>query len=157
LNLGTYTVDVVPSNECGIGTSTQTVVNVTAPPVVSVPVQQIVCANNPNISASATPAGGTWTCVSCPSGAAITGAGLVSGLSIPGERYVFRYTFTDAVCPSQFAETAVLYGIAQGGTVGASATVCAGSNGLLQLTGQIGEVVRWERSTDCISYTPIVN
>jgi len=157
LNVGSYTVDVVRSNECGIGTSSQTQVTVTAPPVVTVPVQQIVCANNPNISASGTPAGGAWTCVSCPGGAAITGAGLVSGLSIPGERYVFRYTFTDAVCPSQFAETAVLYGIAQGGAVGASATVCAGSNGLLQLTGQIGEVVRWERSTDCIAYSPIVN
>jgi len=155
--VGLYTLSVTLQNECATSAPAQLGVNIVAPSTVSATVDQTVCASNPNISASATPAGGTWTCVSCPGGAAITAGGLVSGLSVPGERYVFSYSYSDGTCPPVSVETSVLYGVAQGGAVGASATVCSGANGLLQLTGHVGEVVRWERSSDCLNYSPIQN
>jgi hypothetical protein len=155
--LGAYTLRVELENECGRGAPFDFFILVQAPPVVSVPVEQVVCVSNPNISASATPTGGTWTCVLCPGGASITGAGLVSGLSLPGERYVFEYTYSDGICPAVRAQTSVLYGVAVGGSAGASATVCAGSNGQVQVTGQVGDVIGWERSTDCVNYSPILN
>lgn len=46
------------------------------------------------------------------------------------------------------------------GTVNASTSVCSGSNtGLLSLSGQLfgSSIVRWEGSTDSISWTPITN
>lgn len=74
----------------------------------------------------------------------------VSGL-IPGQTYVFRWTISGlAPCPPSADDVAIKINVPSvGGTTTGSTTVCASnSNGTINLSGQTGNIIRWEQSTD---------
>lgn len=153
---GVFTITVTPSNSCGVGLTPSTInVTIIAPTVINT--QPIVSSCTPTTSLTATPAGGTWACASCPGGATIDNAGNVSGMNNPGGNYVFSYTVNNPPCASATSFVTVKYDAAVGGSVGSAATICSGGSGTVNLSGQSGTVQRWERSTDCITFTPIVN
>jgi hypothetical protein len=155
---GPYTITITPSNRCGAGIARDTIINVDAVVTATVPPPAVTCASATSITGAA-PAGGTWACVTCPGGfTSIDAAGNVFGLTVPGARYVFRYTVTGGACPSSSALATVLYDVPNSGTLNADATICEGGNGRLTLTGFTGRIVRWERDDDCDgTATPISN
>ena len=81
----------------------------------------------------------------------------VSGLLDEGD-YTFRYVIENAPCPQSVSNVTVTKfddtesGVLGGGNV----TVCEGDNsGFLNLTGNVGDVLRWEASPDNFSPTTI--
>ncbi|MDP9048372.1 MAG: PKD domain-containing protein, partial [Bacteroidota bacterium] len=113
--------------------------------------------NNPGSSS------GKWTVTAGPPGATFSDPtqpnATVTGL-IPGNSYQFTWTITpSAPCaPSSSAVTIVVDPATVGGSTSGSATVCSGSNsGTITLTGQVGNILRWESSTDGTTWVPIAN
>jgi hypothetical protein len=152
---GTFTISVIATNQCGSSLEQIMVVNVSAPTtIVTTP---LVTSCTPTTSLTATPFGGTWACVSCTGGASIDNNGNVSGMNNPGGTYVFSYSVNGFPCSNQQAFVTVRYDAAVGGTVSSSQTICSGGTGSVSLSGQSGNIVRWERSTDCVAYSPINN
>jgi hypothetical protein len=99
---------------------------------------------------------GTWSVVSIPASAPAPVLVPVSATDVdvqnlvPGE-YRFRYTISNAPCASSSSIAVVRVSPASvAGVLSATPpSVCAGSNsGTLVLSGQVGQVVRWEASTD---------
>ncbi|WP_233509405.1 PKD domain-containing protein [Pedobacter chinensis] len=96
---------------------------------------------------------GKWSIVSAPT--AITFADdtknntTISGLQA-GNSYVFRWTISDAGCSTSGDDVQITVNPESvGGTTTGSETVCAGSNsGNITLSGQVGNIIRWERSID---------
>src|SRR6185312_9695033 len=75
--------------------------------------------------------------------------------------YQFTWTIT-APAPCATNSSAVVItddAPTAGGTTGANATVCSGSNnGTITLSGQVGKIIRWESSTDNgATWNPIAN
>ncbi|MFN5183489.1 MAG: gliding motility-associated C-terminal domain-containing protein [Bacteroidota bacterium] len=73
----------------------------------------------------------------------------------------FAAVVVNGVCPADTSDTAIIFvdPISFGGVVNSSGTACSGTNGdTLELTGNIGEVIRWELSTDGgVIWVPISN
>jgi gliding motility-associated-like protein len=133
----TVTVTVLPAVTIAQAGTDQTLCNVT----------------NAQLSGNSPVSGaGVWTMVSGPSAVTIANVGdagtMVSGL-VAGS-YVFRWTITNAACSASSDEVTIKVDAAPNpGTLAGSATVCATSNtGTVTLSGQLGNVVRWERSSD---------
>jgi PKD repeat protein len=107
---------------------------------------------------------GLWTQVSAFPGVTFTNPtqfnGAANGL-IAGNTYIFRWTITGAAsCSPKTDDVAITINpLSIGGTTAGSATVCAGSNtGVITLTGQTGNIIRWESSTDGgVTYPTIIN
>jgi gliding motility-associated-like protein len=96
---------------------------------------------------------GTWTQVSGPNTAVFSDPGLynstVSGLTVG--TYIFKWAITNGSCGDSEDEMALeVLPPTVAGTVSADATVCAtGGNGAtLTLSGYVGNVLRWQYSTD---------
>jgi gliding motility-associated-like protein len=73
---------------------------------------------------------------------------------------MYRAVIKSGVCSSvnSAAATITVDPVSVGGTVNSSATVCSGSNsGTLILTGNTGNVIRWEYSTDGVLWATIPN
>nr|WP_233165605.1 PKD domain-containing protein [Pedobacter sp. ASV12] len=97
---------------------------------------------------------GLWTQAGGPAGAtfvdATSATTQVNGL-IPGQIYVFTWTISgQAPCPPSTDEVQIKINLpSDGGTTAGSASVCSGSSsGQITLSGQLGNVVRWEISTN---------
>jgi len=107
---------------------------------------------------------GLWTQVTTFPGVTFTNPdrfdGIANGL-IAGNTYIFRWTITGAAsCSPKNDEVSITISpLSVGGTTAGSATVCAGSNtGSITLSGQTGNVIRWESSTDGgVTYPDIIN
>ncbi|TCC93372.1 PKD domain-containing protein [Pedobacter frigiditerrae] len=107
---------------------------------------------------------GLWTQVSPFPGVTFTNPtqfdGTANGL-LPGNTYIFRWTITGAAsCSPKTDDVSITINpISVGGTTAGSATVCAGINtGTITLSGQTGNVIRWESSTDGgVTYPNIIN
>ncbi len=64
------------------------------------------------------------------------------------------------VCPNDTSSSVTVYvdTLSVGGVVSADDTICAGQNGTLTLSGQIGSVTNWQMSTDGgLTWTPLLN
>ncbi|WP_082120665.1 PKD domain-containing protein [Pedobacter sp. BMA] len=74
---------------------------------------------------------------------------VVSGLQ-PGNSYVFKWTISDASCSTASDDVQITVNpLSVGGSTSGDATVCSGSNGgSITLAGQVGDIIRWERSID---------
>jgi PKD repeat protein len=116
------------------------------------------------LNGNAPPAGiGTWTQISGPTTAVIVAPNnpqtQVTGL-VPGNTYQFLWTIAIPGCTST-SNSVIIKDDAQtipGLTMGAT-TVCSGGNaGTVTLSGQTGNIVRWESSIDNgVTWSPIVN
>jgi len=96
---------------------------------------------------------GKWAIVSAPT--TVTFADdtqnntTISGLQA-GNTYNLRWTISDANCSSSSDDVQITVNpLSIGGTTAGDVAVCAGANsGNISLTGQIGSIIRWERSID---------
>jgi PKD repeat protein len=167
LNATTQYRAVVQSGVCAIAFSSVTTITVNPPAVQSNAGPNDAVCNSTTYTLKAnspSPYTGQWTVTAGPAGATFADATkpntTVSGL-IPGNIYQFTWTIT-AVAPCPTNSSAVVItddALSVGGSTGANATVCSGSNsGIITLSGQVGNVIRWELSTDNgATWQPIAN
>jgi len=148
---------IVKSGNCGENPSNVVKITVRPTPgVANAGPTQSICGTTATLTGNAPAPGvtGTWTYGGGPPTAnpAISNSGnqaTVTGLDASGD-YIFRWTFDVPGCGTSTSNVLVRVSIGtNGGSVSSDATVCGGSNGnVLTLSGQRGNVVRWERSTD---------
>jgi large repetitive protein len=165
--IGTVTYTITPTNGTCPGPVQTGVITVQPLPVQSKPgPDDEVCntttyplqGNNPS------PGTGKWTQVAGPAGATFSDdtnpAAVVSGL-IPGNSYQFQWAITATpTCPPNVnAVNIIIDNATVGGTTAGLATVCSGNNnGQIKLTGQVGNIIRWESSVDNgVSWQAIIN
>jgi PKD repeat protein len=158
---------VVQNGVCSFANSTVSTIVINAPAVqANAGTNQEICnasfyvlqGNNPS------PGAGLWTVTSGQTGIVFSDPtksnATVTGM-IPGNTYQFTWTVTPgAPCtPNSSTVTITDDKPTVGGTTSSDATVCAGSNGAtITLTGQLGNILRWETSTDNgASWQAIVN
>ncbi|RYE20820.1 MAG: hypothetical protein EOP51_17025, partial [Sphingobacteriales bacterium] len=158
----TYIITPLSSGTCG-GSPITVTVNVDPQPTTpNAGADEILCNVNTFTLQGNQPSVGTglWTEVSS-FGATFTDPtqhNTQANNLIPGNIYIFRWTITgSANCAPKTGEVTVTINPASvGGNTDGSITVCAGSsNGQITLTGQVGNITRWERSTDGLSWLPI--
>jgi PKD repeat protein len=164
---GTVTYTITPYNGTCPGTPVTASVTVQPLPVVANPgPDDEVCSattyklqgNNP------APGTGKWTIVSGPAGATFSDDtnpnAVVTGL-VPGNLYQFQWTITATpTCPPSSNAVNIKVDLPTiGGTTAGAATVCSsGNNGQVTLSGQQGDILRWESSVDNgATWQPIVN
>ncbi|MBX9732555.1 MAG: hypothetical protein K2X37_00725, partial [Chitinophagaceae bacterium] len=108
---------------------------------------------------------GKWTQISGAAGAVFADANQndtqVSNL-VGEQAYIFRWTIAkpDGSCPSIDDVTINTYSKSAGGTAVSPnpSTVCQGANsGTINITGALGDVLRWESSTDGTNWSTIAN
>ncbi|RYF23566.1 MAG: PKD domain-containing protein [Flavobacteriales bacterium] len=158
----TYIITPLSSGSCG-GSPVTVTVNVDPQPTTpNAGVDEILC----NVTSFAlkgnTPTVGTglWTEVSS-FGVTFSDPTLPNAQAnnlLPGNTYIFRWTITGSTnCTPKTDEVSISINTASvGGTTTGAATVCAGgSNGQINLSGQVGNILRWERSMDGINWLPI--
>lgn len=161
----TYTITPISANEC-TGNPVQVVINIE--PLPSAPnagADQSLCnltsytlqGNQPSVGT------GLWTQVTSFGGINFADASLynteVSGLQA-GNTYVFRWTITgSASCDPQSDDVRItITPLSFGGTTAGTTAVCAGVNsGQVTLSGQIGNIIKWQSSTDGTTWTDINN
>jgi len=153
---GSVTYTITPYNATCPGPPTTVTINVQPLPVpANAGANDEQCnITNYTLNGNAPPAGsGQWSVVSGPAGATFADATqpttTVSGL-VPGNVYQFKWTITIPGCQSS-SNTVTIKDDASsaGGTTSGAATVCAGNNsGQVTLSGQVGNILRWESSTD---------
>ncbi|MFI5137725.1 MAG: PKD domain-containing protein [Sphingobacteriales bacterium] len=148
---------VVQNGVCAFAYSTVTVITVNPPAVTANagPNQEVCNAttyalqgNNP------APYTGSWALTSGQTGVTFLDATqaktTVSGL-IPGNVYQFTWTVNPAApcLPNSASVVITDDALSAGGTTAGANTTCAGNNnGSITLTGQVGNILRWESSTD---------
>ncbi|MXV52447.1 hypothetical protein GS399_15840, partial [Pedobacter sp. HMF7647] len=105
--------------------------------------------------------GASITAGSLPTGMTGTFAGNVFTISgTPTSTGTFNYTVTTSgPCTNvSLSGTITVSSASVGGSVSANATVCTGTNsGTLTLSGQTGNVIRWESSPDGTTWSAITN
>jgi len=151
----TYTVTPVSSNGCpGVPTTVTITVLPNATLANAGPDEAICNATTYTLKGNAPIVGtGKWGIVSAPT--AITFADDtqattdIAGLQ-PGNTYVLRWTIKDASCSTSSDDVQIIINpLSIGGTTAGDVDVCAGANGgNITLAGQVGNIVRWERSVD---------
>jgi PKD repeat protein len=172
--------DVLVNNSSATATVTYTITPIGncagAPAVVKITVQPLPVPSvpGPNTEVCSTttytlngndpsPGVGKWTLDSGQTGVAFSDDtqpnAIVSGL-IPGNAYQFRWTITNAsTCsPTTNVTTLTIDNPTVAGTTQGTVTTCSGSNsGVVNLTGQSGNILRWEASVDNGSTWQMVN
>ncbi|MFI5451117.1 PKD domain-containing protein [Pedobacter sp. UC225_61] len=163
----TYTITPISANGCG---GTPVPITITVEPQPTLPnagPDESICSTADYILKGNQPAVGTgkWTEVSGIGGITFDDETVynttVHGLQ-PGNAYTFSWTITGAVSCSPKTDNVIITvnPSSIGGTTAASIpTVCAGNNsGTITLSGHIGNVIRWESSTNGgTTWVPIAN
>ena len=96
---------------------------------------------------------GKWTAIAAPTNIAFDddtkNDAVITGL-VPGNSYTLRWTISDGNCSSNNDDVLITVNPTSiGGTTGNDLTLCAGANnGIITLTGQVGNIIRWEASID---------
>ncbi|MES2456573.1 MAG: PKD domain-containing protein [Bacteroidota bacterium] len=162
----TVTYEITPVSEDGCyGTPVSLVITVNPPATVAnAGADEIIC-SQPSYTFSANPpsvGAGKWTLVSGPA-AGISFADdtknntIVSGLQ-DGVSYVFRWTITTVnnCSTSQDEVTITVNKPTNGGTTSGAVLACSGDNGgQISLTGNEGNVIRWESSVNGLNWLPL--
>jgi hypothetical protein len=148
---------IVRSGNCGENASNVVKIRVRpSPGVANAGSGQTVCGPTTQLQGNVAGPGvtGTWTIGGVPTGANPSLAqngreATVTGMTVGGD-YVFTWTLSVPGCGSSSSNVLVRVSTGSvGGTVSAPATVCSsGNSGVLTLSGQVGDVVRWERTTN---------
>jgi PKD repeat protein len=160
----TYTITPISENGCA---GTPVVVTITVEPQPTSPIagaDESICNSPTFVLKGNQPTVGTgkWTQITTFTGVTFSNDAqfnaTVSGLQ-PNNTYIFRWTITGAApCDPKFDEVAITVNPTSiGGTTTGTQTVCAGANnGQITLAGQVGNIVRWESSTDAgATWAPI--
>ncbi|WP_374950456.1 PKD domain-containing protein [Mucilaginibacter sp.] len=165
--VGTVTYTISPLNgTCGVAPITATV-TVQPAPVTSVPGADAQICNSPTYTLQGNnpaPGTGRWSLVSGQTGVTFSDAtkpnAVVTGL-IAGNVYQFKWSITASpTCPpSENIVTITDAAETIAGTLAGNATVCSGINaGQVMLSGQLGNVLRWESSVNGgTSWLPVAN
>jgi PKD repeat protein len=151
----TYTITPVSSNGCpGVATSVTITVLPSATLANAGPDDTICNATTYTLKGNAPLVGtGKWAIVSAPTAITFTddtqATTDISGL-VPGNTYILRWTIADANCSTSSDDVQITVNpLSIGGTTAGDVAVCAGANGgNITLSGQVGNVIRWERSID---------
>jgi PKD repeat protein len=156
---------VVQSGSCAIAYSSVTIITVNqAVTIASAGTPQILC----NVTSatlngnSPGPNTGLWSVIPANPAVTFNDATLpnatASGLT-PGQTYTFRWTISGPPCPPSTSDVTVRIDLpSNGGTTTGSTNVCAGSNGsTITLSGQVGNILRWESSTDGFTTATTIN
>ncbi|MFW0714622.1 PKD domain-containing protein [Pedobacter sp. N23S346] len=151
----TYTVTPVSAGGCtGVATSITITILPSATLASAGPDESVCNASIYNLKGNVPVVGaGKWTAVAPPT--AITfdddtkNDAVISGLVV-GNSYTLRWTISDGNCSSTNDDVVITVNPnSVGGTTGNDLTLCAGANnGIITLTGQVGNIVRWEASID---------
>ncbi|MGZ3943400.1 MAG: PKD-like domain-containing protein [Mucilaginibacter sp.] len=164
---GTVTYTITPYNGTCAGAIKTATVTVQPLPVQSNPgPDDEVCSTTTYTLQGNNPAPGTglWTIVSGPAGSVFSDPmkpnAVVTGL-VPGSKYQFQWTITATpTCPASSNAVNIIIDLPTiGGTTAGTATVCSsGNSGQVTLSGQQGNILRWESSIDNgATWQPIVN
>jgi len=150
----TYTITPVSGGNC-TGTPTSIVITVLpGTTLANAGMDESICnATSHTLNGNLPEVGsGKWSVVSAPT--TITFADdtknntTISGLQA-GNSYVLKWTISDGCSTSSDDIQITVNPESVGGTTAGSTSVCAGSNsGAITLTGQVGNIIRWERSID---------
>ncbi|WP_316785722.1 PKD domain-containing protein [Pedobacter frigiditerrae] len=167
LTTTTYFRAVVQSGACATANSTPSIINVNQPVNASnAGLDQVLCSSttatlNGNLPTATNT--GLWTLTSGQTGVTFVNAALpntmVNGL-VAGQTYTFRWTISGlAPCPPSSDDVAIKIDLpSSGGATAGSTSVCAGnSNAQITVSGQVGNIVRWESSTDNFATVTIIN
>lgn len=151
----TYTITPVSINGCP---GTPVNITITVLPSATLPnagIDEAICNVGTYTLKGNTPAVGTgkWTIVNAPT--AVTFADdtqantTINGLQA-GNTYTLRWTISDTNCSTASDDVQITVNpLGVGGTTTGDANLCAGANsGNINLTGQVGNIIRWERSID---------
>jgi PKD repeat protein len=155
---GTVTYTITPYNGSCPGTPIQAVIIVKPLPKLSVPgPDESICAQPTYTLKGNDPSPGTgkWTVASGQAGITFSNDtdphAVVSGLQ-PGNIYKFTWAISAALtCPANENTVTIVDDLQTvGGTTASTTTaVCSGSNdGSITLTGNVGDILRWESSID---------
>jgi len=151
----TYTITPLSTNGCPGTPATITITVLPGATLANAGPDDAICnatsytlkGNNPVVGT------GKWAIVSAPT--TVTFADdtqantAVSGLQA-GNTYTFRWSISDAGCSTSSDDVQITVNpLSVGGTSTGDVNVCAGSNGgNITLTGQTGNIIRWEKSID---------
>lgn len=149
----TYTITPVSTNGCPGAPAS---ITITVLPSVTLPnagPDEAICNASTYTLKGNTPVVGTgkWTIVSAPTAVTFAddtqGNTTIAGLQA-GNTYTFRWTISDTNCSASSDDVQVTVNpLSVGGTTAGDVNVCAGANsGNISLTGQVGNIIRWERS-----------
>ncbi|MEH3113152.1 PKD domain-containing protein [Pedobacter terrae] len=151
----TYTINPISTNGCP---GTPTTITITVLPNATLanagPDEAVCNATSYTLKGNSPVVGmGKWTIVSAPT--TVTFADdtqsntTISGLQA-GNTYTLRWTISDANCSTSNDDVQITSNpISIGGTTTGDVNVCAGANGgNISLTGQVGNIIRWESSID---------
>jgi len=151
----TYTITPISTNGCPGAPATITITVLPNATLPNAGPDEAVCNATSYTLKGNSPVVGTgkWTIVSAP--ATVTFADdtqsntNISGLQA-GNTYTLRWTISDASCSTSSDDVQITVNpLSVGGTTTGDANVCAGANGgNINLTGLVGNIIRWERSID---------
>lgn len=102
----------------------------------------------------------TWSYVSGPNQPSISQNGFSANVTgLVSGTYQFKYTINVAGCPpSSDLVQVIVSAPSQGGQIAGGTSVCSGNNtGTLVVTGFVGNVIRWERSTNGWQTAEVLN
>ncbi|MBY0245324.1 MAG: PKD domain-containing protein [Sphingobacteriaceae bacterium] len=146
---------LVTSGECGVSMSNEVSQNA-VPTVANAGASETICVGTAFKLKGNKPLAGTgkWTKTAGPAGSAFVDDTKfdteVTGLVGAGT-YTFKWTISSGSCSTNQEVVITTSAASVGGTTTSTdpQTVCSGANaGTISLTGQTGNVVRWESSTD---------
>jgi len=151
----TYTITPISANGCPGTPANITITVLPSATLANAGPDEAICNQSIYTLKGNTPVVGTgkWTIVSAPTAITFTddtqNNTQISGLAA-GNSYVLRWTISDAGCSSSSDDVQVTVNpLSVGGTTTGDVNVCAGTNGgNINLTGHVGNIVRWERSID---------
>jgi PKD repeat protein len=151
----TYTITPVSTNGCP---GTPASITITVLPSATLPnagPDEAICNANSYTLKGNTPTVGTgkWTIITAPTAVTFAddtkGNTTITGLQARNT-YTFKWTISDTNCSTSSDDVQVTVNpLSVGGTTTGDVNVCAGANGgNINLTGQVGNIIRWERSID---------
>lgn len=151
----TYTVTPVSSNGCPGAPVSVTITVLPSATLANAGPDDAVCNVNTYTLKGNTPIVGTgkWAIVAAPTTITFTddtqATTDIAGLQ-PGNTYILRWTIKDASCSTSSDDVQITVNpLSIGGTTAGDVEVCAGANGgNITLSGQVGNITRWERSID---------
>jgi hypothetical protein len=150
----TYTVTLTVTNECGTSISSSQTITINPKPSISnAGLTQVLCGSTTTNMTANTPivGSGTWALISGPTGSTISQTNNpntnITGLNSTGNPsiYVYRWTISQVGCSSSVSNVTInVYPATNPGVIGSVSPVCSGANGILTLTGNAGNVVKWQ-------------
>ena len=160
---GTFTYTITTSGGCGFATATGTItVQEQTLVLTSGSTTPSVCVNTvlPSIVYTFGGTATSATVTGLPAGVNFSIAGSTLTISgIPTVSGSFPYTVTTSGTCNQLTAngTITVQPSAIGGSL-TSVSICSGGSGSFTLAGQVGSIIRWEKSTDGgTTWTPIAN